>query len=205
MEQRTSPTAPGKLRKDDPERDILVVKFELEREDIMKFKPLYEATYTWLQDEGFAHPNTKDDKIEEMYWERWTPSGAKEQHIWWRADKNPNQYVRYFLMINWQTLNVTKAEVAYKNKKVNAEKIDLIIRVEFWLQWDYKDLFKNSLAWQFRKIFFNKLYAQELEDHKNQLRETATKLHRLMRTYFEMTMEGDYPVQLFPPMGYKDQ
>jgi hypothetical protein len=200
-------TAPGRLRIDEKGgRDILVVQFELEREDIMKFKPLYEATHIFLTtDEGYKHPDSGDEKVEELYWERWTPSGAKEQHLWWRASKTLTPFMRSFIVINWQTLNVTKAEVAFKNKKVNAEKIDLIMRVWIYLQWDPEDKFKNSLVWQFRKMFFNKLYVEEMEQKKKELGEFGVRLQRLIRTYFEMVVDGDYPAMMFPPMGYKEQ
>jgi hypothetical protein len=185
-------------------RDIEVLKFELEKEDVMKFKPLYEAMHMFLIEEGFSHPFTGDEKVEDLYWERWTPSGAKEQHIWWRVKKDINDYIRYFIKIDFQTLNVNKAEVAYKNKKVNAEKIDCIVRVTCYLQWDIKDKFKKSIAWQVRKAFFNRMYNEEIEARKLDLQGLGLKFQRLIKQYFEMTSEGEVPVVFQPPMGYKD-
>lgn len=203
FQSRNEFKAPGMLRIGDS-RDIPVLEFELEKEDVMKFKPLYEALHQFLAEEGFTHPQTKDDRIEDLYWERWIPSGAKEQHVWWRVHKEINPYVRYFVAIHQQTLNVTKAEVAYKTKKVNAERIDYIIRIKFWLQWDYHNKFENSLAWKMKRIFLNQIYDAELKQRKKDLEDFGMRMKALIKYYFEMTAERDYPVQLHPPMGYKE-
>ncbi|HIH23973.1 TPA: hypothetical protein HA251_02970 [Candidatus Woesearchaeota archaeon] len=201
MAMRTEKTN-GMLRIGD-DRDIAVMNFELEKEDIMKFKPLYEAMHMFLMEEGYSHPLTNDDKVEDLYWERWTPSGAKEQHIWWRVKKDINPYIRYFVAINFQTLNITKAETAWKNKKINAEKIDCIVRVSCVLQWDMKNKFQKSIAWRFRKAFFNRVYQEEIEARKNDLNNFGMKFQRLIKQYFEMTSEGEYPKIHQDPMGYK--
>jgi hypothetical protein len=193
----------GMLRIGDS-RDINVLSFELEKDDIMKFKPLYEAMHMFLSEEGFTHPFTGDDKFEDLYWERWTQAPAKEQHFWWRVKKDINDYIRYFLSINIQTLYVTKTEVAYKNKKVSAEKMDIIVRVSCVLQWDINDKFQDSLGWKLRKMFFNHIYRDEIEARKTDLYNFGMKLQRLIKQYFEMTSEGEHPVLFQPPMGYKE-
>ncbi len=192
----------GIRRFGDP-RDIEVSSFEIEKEDVMKFKPLYEALYLFLQEEKYKHPVFGEP--EELYWERWTPTGAKEQHFWWRLSKDSAKpYIRYLLVLNMQTLNVTKEEVAYKNKKVKGEKTDLIIRGTVFVQWDIKDEFRNSWAWRFRQMFFNNLYKDEIEFHKNEARAFSLKLQRLFKQYLEMTADSEIPQLFQPPLGYKE-
>jgi hypothetical protein len=197
-------TAPGMLRVGDP-RDFKVAEFELEKEDVMKFKPLYEALAGFLQEEGFGHAKTGDLFWEDLYWERWTPSGAKEQHMWWRlAKKDSNPYIRYFVSVSFQTLNVTKAEVAYKNKKVNAEKTDLIIRVGCWMQWDYDDKFKNSMFGSFDKVFREHFYGAEWMQKWKDYERFSWRMQRLIRGFLEMAMDEPQPVSFTPPMGFKE-
>jgi hypothetical protein len=203
MPKQNELRARGLLRLGDP-RDIQITNWELEKEDVMKFKPLYESLYYFMKEEGFVHPQLGDDVPEDLYWERWTPSGAKEQHIWWRMVKVINPFIRYFLHLQFQTLNVTKAEVAYKNRKVSGEKIDLIVRGQLYIQYDYDDKMKNSIAWQFRTKFFNRIYARELEDHKELVRQFNGRLTRLIRTYMDMQTDEEPVVNFYPPMGYKD-
>jgi hypothetical protein len=198
-------TAPGMRRIDDP-RDVQIFSFELEKEDVMRFKPIYEAMHQFLMEEGYGHPQSPEvpDMVEDLYWERWILSGAKEQHIWWRVKKDVSKYVRFFLIVNIQTLNVTKAEVAYKGKKVSGEKIDLIIRVWGYLQWDRDDRFQNSIAERFKKTFFTKIYQKEYDQKKDDFLRFAGKFNRLIKGYFEMVSEGATPVIFQPPMGYKE-
>jgi hypothetical protein len=202
--------APGMLRVGD-ERDLLVSKFELEKEDVMKFKGLYEAVALFLQEEGYGHAKTTslagpgDINWEDLFWERWSPSGAKEQNAWWRVAKyDSNPYIRYFVSISFQMLNVTKAEVAYKNKKVNAERPDLIIRCECWMQWDYDDKFKNSMFGSFTKQFRKYFYHEEWEQKRKDFERFSWRMQRLMRTFLEMAVDQEAPVGLFPPLGYKE-
>jgi hypothetical protein len=192
--------APGLRRIGDP-RDILVASLELEREDVMKLKPIIETIYWFFIEEGYSHPQSGDDRIEDLYWERWTPSGAKEQHIWWRLQKRVNKYIRYYFEVNFQTLNVTKAEIAYNEKKVSGEKIDLIIRVKCWLQWDYNNLFEESWVMRMKKTFFNKMYKEEIEQKKSDLESFAAKLDRAIKGW--MDMDHTQPPTFFPRMGYQ--
>src|SRR4051812_24617654 len=94
--RRNERRGPKMLRLGDP-RDQLIMSFELEKEDVMKFKPLYEGLYMFFtQEEGWKHPLSDDDKIEDLYMENWPPNGTKEQRLWWRLYKNVNQFIRYF-------------------------------------------------------------------------------------------------------------
>lgn len=202
--ERSAAAGAGLQRMGDP-RDIKVLDYELEKEDVLKLKPIYEAFHTFLIEEGYEHPVGNDEKIEDLYWERWVPSGAKEQHIWWRVKKDINDYVRYYFQIDWQTLNATKAEVAYKGRKVGGlEKTDVIIRVKAYLQWDYKDKFQKSMVWKFKKAFFNKMYNEEIKKHKQEIERFAERMSKFLKTYFEMST-GDYPTTFYPVMGYKEQ
>lgn len=184
--------------------DIKVFEGEIERESLLKFKPIYEAMFLFLTENGFEHPLARNDQIEDFYWERWTQSGAKEQHIWWRVKKDVQPYIRYFYQIDWQTLNVTKSEGAYKGKKISGEKIDLIIRIKAWVQFDYEGKFDNSIIWQFKKAFFGKMYKKELDHHKLALYDFTQDMIRMLKSIMEMTHDEGYRAQFEPKMGYKE-
>ncbi|MBR9700466.1 hypothetical protein GOV11_01210 [Candidatus Woesearchaeota archaeon] len=192
------------MRRMGDERDIVVVGYEVEKEGIIKFKPVYEAIWTFMKEKGYSHPITGSENIEDLYWERWMPAGHKEQHIWWRFRKDINKYIGYFVQINWQTLLVSPREVAHKGKKVNAEFIDCIVRFEFILQFDRHDLFKRSLGWKMKRLFFHKIYKDELNKHKQELYDFAMELQRLLKHLFEMQSDIPAPTNFMPPMGYKE-
>lgn len=192
------------MRRVGDDRDITVASFEIEREDILKFKPLYEALHDLLLELGFTHPHSDDDKYEDLYWERWVPSGAKEQHIWWRMKKDINPYIRYYIELNYQTLNITKTEIAYKNKKMALEKNDLILRLTAILQWDINNRFENSVGGKMKKMFFNKVYRDEMEQHKIELQKVVNRIQGLIKGFVEQTHDTDSAPDFQPIMGYKD-
>ena len=194
----------GMLRIGD-NRDVKVFEFEVEREGVMKFKPIYEALHAYLIERGWSHPQSGDEKIEDLYWERWMPQGHKEQHIWWRAKKDINKYIRYFIALNYQTLLVSPADVQHKGKKMKkVEFHDTIIRVQMWLQFDINDLFKNSFAWKFKKVFFSKIYSDEIDEHTSELHEKGLSLQRTIKHLLEMQADKEASRLFEPPMGYKE-
>jgi hypothetical protein len=191
--------APAMLRPGD-ERDLPVAKFEVENEEVFHMKNLYKRVHEWLVDEGFVSTDVGDDKIEIMYWERFKPDGISfEHHIWWRAVNTPknNSYYRYFLKINYQTLNMKKTEVMSRGQKFNTYKGDVIFRIESWLQLDYKDewgkkgftkLFNNWLI----KWFSKRLYKEEIDNYKQDLYRLSYRLNSAIKQYLMLKMVDDY-------------
>lgn len=192
------------VRRIGDERDIQILKYEVEKEGILKFKPIYTAIHTFMTENGYTHPQTGSDKPEDLYWERWVPQGHKEQHVWWRLKKDVNPYIRYFFEINFQTLLAKPSEVAYKGKKVSAEFIDMNVKVEAVLQVDINDTFENSFVGKMKKTFFHKVYKDEVNQHKTDLYNFAMNLQRLVKHMFEMQSDKNAPVNFEPVLGYKE-
>lgn len=193
----------GMLRVGD-KRDIKVFDGEVEKESVMKLKPIYEALHEFLMEEGYAHPQSGDDIFEDLYWERHVPQGFKEQHIWWRATKDINKMIRYFVQLDYQTILVEPAEVAYKGKKKKLEKVDLIIRIKCYVQFDPEDILNKSMWGSFKRMFFNKLYHQEVLYHQGEMKEFAMRLQRLCKGFMEMQTDKEHPRIFHKPLGYKD-
>lgn len=197
-------TSNGTLRLGDP-RDVKIMEFEVEREGIIKFKPIYEALFNFFFEKGFRHPQDGGDKIEDLYWERWMPQGHKEQHIWWRLRKQINPYIHYYVQFDYQTLLVSPAETQHQGKKVKkVEFTDLICRVKIYLQFDLDNKFQKSLAWKLKKTFFNKIYKDEIDQHKSELYNFGMELNRLLKHLLEMQADKPQPEQFEPKMGYKE-
>jgi hypothetical protein len=192
----------GIRRLGDP-RDVSMFKFELEREGVVKFKPIYEAIYLFLKDNGYEHPKG-GDKIEDLYWERWVQSGHKEQHIWWRAKKDATPYIRYLIEINFQTLLGSPSEIAHNGKKVKGEFMDLIIRVECLLQWDMDNKLEDGIFQNFKNLFFSKLYKDELNFHKGEVAKMGQNLQKVIKHMLDMhNDESGIEVNWNPQLGYK--
>jgi len=193
----------AKLRPGD-ERDILATKFEIENEEVFHLKNLYKLVHEWLGDEGFNAVDTPDDKFETLYMDVTKASGDKEHHIWWRTVMVPrnNNYYRYFLKIDWQTLNVKKIEIMHKGQKFSTNKADVIIRVEAWLQLDYNDKWKDSAILRFfDKWFRRRFYLEKVQSYRDDLYATAFRLHTTIKQYLQLKAPVDWGRPFHPEKG----
>lgn len=193
---------------EDREKDIFVTNFELEKDHFLRIKPLYEALHNLLADDGWGDPKDGSDKFEHLYWERHLANGMKEHHIWWRVVREPpgkHEFVRYAIKIDFQTLAVSNAEIPYQSKKTKVERADFILRMWFWVQWDYKKKISKSWVRSFEIPFLRQLYRSELGSHVNFMLTYANKLRQFAKDYLDMEEPGERPRQFAPEGGYKDQ
>ena len=193
----------AKLRPGD-ERDILATRFEIEHEEVFHLKNLYKLMYQWLDDEGFVSVDTGDDKIESLYLDQTYSSGDKEHQIWWRAVQVPrdNNYYRYFLKIDWQTLYMKKIEIMHKGQKFTTNKGDVILRIEGWLQLDYQDKWKKSpLLRLFDEWFRRRFYLEKVKSYRHDLYLTTFRLHQTIKQYLELKAPVDWGRPFHPIRG----
>ncbi|MBN1792254.1 hypothetical protein JW826_01060 [Candidatus Woesearchaeota archaeon] len=172
------------------ERDILACEFEIEHEDVLHLKNMYKRIYDWLVDEGYTAADGPDQIYETLYWERTKPTGAQEHHIWWRAFLTPrdNRYYRYFLKIDYQTLNSKKMEVMRHGQKFGTNKVDLILRIQAWLQLDYNDEWQKSfILSRFDKWFRTRFYLDNIYKYKKDLYKDTYRLHTMIKQYLKLT------------------
>jgi hypothetical protein len=193
-----------KLRPGD-DRDILATKFEIENEEVFHLKNLYKLIYEWLDEEGFKAVDGKaDDKIESLYRDTTTGDGAKEHLIWWRSVQVPrdNNYYRYFLKIDWQTLYIKSIEIMHKGQKFKTNKGDVIIRIEAWLQLDYRDKWKNHPFLRiFDRWFRERFYLEKIKSYKHDLYLTTFRLHQTIKQYLQLKAPVDWGRPFHPEKG----
>ncbi|MBU0666086.1 MAG: hypothetical protein ABIC91_04120 [Nanoarchaeota archaeon] len=172
------------------DRDILAAKFEIESEQVLHFKNLYKLMHEWLGEKGYVDPEGMTDKFESFYFERTIASTGNQEHrIWWRAHYIPgnSNYVRYFLKVDFQTLNAKSVEVMHKGLKFKTNKIDAIVRIEAWLQLDYNNLWKDHWLLKHVDNFFRKrIYKNFREEHKRELYRHAYEFQQRIKQYLNI-------------------
>jgi hypothetical protein len=159
--------------------------YEVEVEDVYNWKELYKEVYRWLQEEGFKHLDGTD-YVEDLYWERHNAGGGIDYHVWWRVkrDNASNDFFRQFLKINFQGINMGKAETMVDGHKVNTNKGDGIIRVEAHLILDPdKRLRNHPIAKHFIWMFIKRIYKDRIKEQKNDLYKTAYRLQVRIKQY----------------------
>jgi len=92
------------------------------------------------------YDDPEDENPEIFYLERILGTGVKEHRIWWRCLKVPQKsgYYRYFLKIDFMTLNMKSIEVMHQGHKMKTDRGDCVIRIWAYLQLDYNEKWRNS-------------------------------------------------------------
>lgn len=205
-------TKDGKV---DTEHNILVFQTEVEYEHVFHLKDLYKLMNEWLEEEGFV---TDEDVQSEsslnfkeiMYWERNADPKTVEHQWWWRVCRYPEvskphkrSYHRLFFRINVQTLNFSKVEVMYKDQKVKLDKGDFVLRLDAWVQLDYRREWERGILRKVDRIFRKKLYHKEIEDLKGDARATAYRLQQTVKEYLELAQPHEQAKLFHTYKGYK--
>ncbi|MEM4261182.1 MAG: hypothetical protein QXG00_08110 [Candidatus Woesearchaeota archaeon] len=185
----------------DDSRDIRVALYEIEYENVYHLKNLYWLMHEWFDIENFESLD-HDGYFENLYWQKIKPDGSIDHHIWWRTIRVPknNNYYRYFIKVDIQTLNIGKSEMMSRGKKYNVNQGDVIIRVEAYLQLDYNNkwkkhwLLKNFDTW-YRRRFFKRY----VEDLKKDLYKTVYRFQDTIKQYLELHTKFDLPKPFHPP------
>ena len=183
---------------------LFVAEFEIEHEDVFHLKNLYKLIQEWLPMNGFVSIDGDDDKPETLYWQRVLPNGNNEHHMWWRTHKKPwnNNYYKYYLKLDYQTLNMGKSEVTHKGQKLGTNKGDLILRCKAYLILDYKKKWRNhSMLKYLEKFFIKKIYKKEIDMLKTDLWVTTYKLQDAIKQYMKLKNPYEMQKPFHPELG----
>jgi hypothetical protein len=190
-------------------REIRVFKTEVEYEDVFDLKQLYKELHEWLGQWGFtADPDVQKDTDlnfkEVLYWERTDQSGTAFHHCWWRVVKPGTKYHRVFFRINFQTLGFNKQEFMYNNQKKKADKGDLIIRLEAWVQLDYANKWaKGPLLKKLDRILQKKLQKPDIQQLRDDTLKLAYHFQQYIKEYLELRQPYPQGASFHPQKGYK--
>jgi len=193
------------LRPGDP-RDIKVAAFEIENEETFHLKELYKYIHDYIcQQEGFVS-YYGDDLPEVLYLEKTDGKGFTEHRIWWRFYQYPNNnsYFRYFLKVDLQTIASTKKEVIKNGQKFKLDKTDLTIRVQSWVQLDYKEEWKKH--WFLKNmdtIFRNRMYKTQIESFQMELYKATYRIQNKIKQFLQLATEAAMPQPFQPEKGMR--
>lgn len=208
-------TRPQKLFKFDAPEDgddynILVAKYEIENEETFHMKNLYKLIHDWLDEEGFKDIYYSAENIPEIFYlERILGSGSKEHRIWWRSLKNPqkSKYYRYFIKINFMTLNMKSMEVMHQGHKMKTDRGDCVIRIWAYLQLDYnrdwhgEGMRPSGYKKFLDKLFRNRIYKAQIEAYKVDLYKVAYRLQSVIKQYLQLKTLYEMPRPFQPEKG----
>lgn len=190
------------------EYNILVAQLEIENEETFHMKNLYKLIYNWLLEEGFT--DIEGDKYPEIFYlERILGHGAKEHRIWWRCMRSPqgSEYYRYFLKIDYMTLNMKSIEVMHQGQKMKTDRGDVVIKIWAYLQLDFHEGMRNNKfltnfpVVNLEKMFRNRIYKAQIESYKIDLYKTAYRLQNTIKQYLKLKTLYEMPRPFQPEKG----
>jgi len=184
--------------------NILVAQYEIENEETFHMKNLYKLIHDWLDEEGFKSIFNDTSNPEIFYLERILGTGAKEHRIWWRCLMTPkdSQYYRYFVRVDFMTLNMKSIEVMHQGHKMKTDRGDCVIKIWAFLQLDYNRTWRNSpFMMKFDKVFRNRIYKAQIEAYKIDLYKTLYRLQGVIKQYLKLKTIYDMPKPFYPPKG----
>lgn len=194
---------------EDGMRDIKVASISIQNEDTFHLKNLYKLIHDWLDEEGFKDiygDRGSDGNPEIFYFERVNASGGREHRIRWRCIMNPrnSEYYRYFMKIDFLTINMKSIEVMHQGYKMKTDRGDITVSIEAWLQLDYKDEWDKTgfLSNKFiQKLFRNRIYKEQIESHKVDLYKVTYRLQNTIKQYLKLKTLYEMPKPFHPEKG----
>jgi hypothetical protein len=113
-------------------------------------------------------------------------------------------YYRYFLKIDFLTINMKSIEVMHQGYKMKTDRGDITIWIESWLQLDYKDEWKDAtfLKSKFiQNLFRNRIYKEQIESHKVDLYKITYRLQNTIKQYLKLKTLYEMPRPFHPEKG----
>lgn len=182
-----------------------IANFEVEKEDVFHLKNLYKMIQEWLDLNFFysvdqstiaSDPRSRDKNIETLYFQRILQDGKSEHHIWWRVHKIPrqNKYYKYYMKLDFQTLNMGTKEVTIRGEKIKTNQGDIIIRCKCYLVIDYNHEWRNHwFLKHFQRLFLQYIYKKQIDYLKTDVWLTTYKLQDVIKQYLNMKTPYDMP------------
>jgi hypothetical protein len=165
-----------------------VLSFEIEYEDVFNLQRLYETGRQWIEDNEFTSTDSDDGEIETLYHHKVDESGSVEHRIWWRATRSPdNPYFKYFLKVDFRTINMSTVQVTKEGEQVEANKGDVIISVSTYLLLDANDNWEGSTFGQwFHDYFRTRMYQERIDEQRLQLWRLAKDFQGELKQFLEL-------------------
>jgi hypothetical protein len=188
------------------EREMKVAVFEIENEETFHLKELYKYLHDYLIEEENFVSLWGDDKPEVFFLEKQSSTGSREHHIWWRYLYYPNnsEYLRYVIKIDFQSIAMGKKEVIKDGQKLKLDSGDLIIRVQSFLQLDYKNEWKDHfILKRFDRVFRHYVYKSQIDFYKLDLYKTTYKIQNKIKQFLQLATYGTVVPAWQPEKGMR--
>jgi hypothetical protein len=201
---------PTKLRPGDY-RDILAAKFEIKNTETYNMKDLYRFMVEYLIDNNWVAADDGGKCPEIFYHEQRIKPERRNHLMWWRIVKlmdgggKRSRYYQCFLRIDFEAVAVKDTQVMHGNKKFKTHKGAMVVRIESWLQLDFRNEWeKHPILKHFQKYFIKRFYMKDWKRQKEDLYKETYDLGNFIKKYFTYTTTKEIGRSFHPETGAAD-
>jgi hypothetical protein len=185
-----------------------VAKVSVVFQDPFNLKNLYKLVKYWLEDNGYVEAGTTEKTLEILYSEQVRTGDVREYHIWWRADRQPeNQYFKFKIDVDFLGLGIKNVEVVRNDKKYKMQSGEITINIRGILvteandkkgRWEDNVILRNVRNW-----YKDKWYRSKIEEYEDDLYEEVYKLQAAVKDYLELHQFTTPPDLFFEKKGFE--
>ena len=156
-----------------------VLDKKLTHKGFLSFKGLYEFSFEWLQDQGYA-------VSEKEYKEKISGSG-KNIEIKWEAIKEVTDYFRYKIEIGWKVLGLSEVEVEEEGKKIKTGKGEISMKFRGVIVRDPEARWEKKPLWKFLRGTYDKyIIRTTAEEHAGKVSSDANELIDQIKAFLNL-------------------
>lgn len=163
------------------DRISVVPGLKVDYQGIFDLSDLYKKTKAWMNYEGYGDENS--NFLETKYIERIRPIG-KQIEIKWFGEKIINDYISYFITVEYTGIGIKDTEVTFEGRKIKMNSGHTIITIKADLilnrqgKWE-----KDSIL---KRLHDRRLFRKYIEDYRDDLMDKATSLFTEIKAYFNL-------------------
>lgn len=186
---------------------IKVATMRVKNQDVFSLQAFYNLVHDWCVEEGWGP--AKDGLFGEKMFKRYDrPDGKKKDYrIHWRLNKEINDYIKFWMDLDYNILFIEPIEMMHNGKKVKTNKCDCDVNIHVRMEYDVGKKFGNHwLLKNFAKIFPKRIYWKQLEEHRIRCYREAYSLQETMKDFWKFKSWAEEPEQSAyeRPLGLPD-
>ena len=159
----------------------VVPDLKIDWKGIFDFSDLYKKMKVWLLYEGFVDEG--ENFIEAKYIERIKPFGKNIEAKWF-GEKNVNEYVSYFISIEFTAIGLKDAEVNFEGRKIKMNSGQVILKIKGDIVLNRQGKYeKDSFI---KRVHERRLFRKNIELYKEELAKKVTDFYTEVKAYLNL-------------------
>lgn len=160
--------------------------YRVRHRDYFHLKNLYYMLHEWIVEEEWASGD--DEKFpEKLYLQRDTQKSGSELWIWWRLEKEINNYFKYILNFDYHVILLRDAEIMSEGQKFKTNWGEVELMISAFVEIDHNKEWRNHpLLKYIHEIWQKRIYKKNIDMHVLLLYREAYRIQQLAKTYLKL-------------------